>query len=314
MSSWTGIDEFLGVASTRSFVQAARRLGCSTSRVSREISNLEDRLGQRLLYRTTRHVSLTEAGELFFHRCRRLQEDRDDAIATLQDGAHSLQGHLRMTCAVTFGERFIAPLVNSFMLDHPGMSVEMILTNEVVDLVDKGLDLAIRFGRLADSRLVATRLGSRTWRLCAAPSYLQAHGDIRSLEDLSHHASLRGTAESWSFQAGGRLVQHRISGRLRCNSGQAVLNAALEGLGLCQLPDFYVHDHIEKGELVELLSEQRPPEEGIWAVYPGRKHLPQKVRLFVERLQARFGKPVGKKMPFGKSAGRVADQSAATGC
>lgn len=285
MSSWAGIDEFLAVAQARSFVQAARRLRCSTSQVSREIARLEERLGQRLFQRTTRRVALTEAGDRFFHRCHRLQEDRDEALAAMVDDAERLRGHLRLTCAVTYGERFVAPLINQFLLSHPGVSVDMLLTNDVLDLVENGLDLAVRFGRLADSRLVAARLTSRTWRLCASPSYLAREGSLSSIDDLQHHACLRGTSEHWTFSQNGRAISHKVQGRLRCNSGNAVLRAAQEGLGICQLPDFYVREALMHGSLVELLRPWRPPEEGVWAVYPHRRFLPHKVRLLVEHLQ-----------------------------
>lgn len=289
MSAWAGIDEFCAVAHARSFAQAARRLDCSTSQISREIARLEDRLGQRLFYRTTRHVSLTDAGERFFERCRRLQEERDEAIEAMADDALRLQGQLRMTCSVTYGERFVAPLVNQFMAQHPWLSVDMVLTNEIVDLVDGGLDLAIRFGGLEDSRLVATRLSHRAWRLCAAPAYLAQAGAPKTLEDLANHQCLKGQAETWSFQIGGAPVQHKVQGRFRCNSGEAVLQAALAGLGLCQLPDFYVRDSLASGRLVELLEAYRSEDEGVWAIYPHRRHLPRKVKLMVDHLQAHLG-------------------------
>ena len=136
------------------------------------MAGLEDRLGRRLLYRSTRRVSLTEAGEQFFVRCRRLLEDRDEALAALLNESARLQGQLRMTCS----ERFVVPMINRFMLDHPGLSVDVLLANEMMDLVDHGIDLAVRFGTLRDSRLVAARLGARNRFLCAAPAYLQARG------------------------------------------------------------------------------------------------------------------------------------------
>src|ERR1700751_255568 len=176
MNSWSGIDEFLAVAQAHSFAKAARRLGCSTSHVSRAIAALEDHVGQRLLSRTTRHVSLTELGERFFERCRRLQEERDEVFSLMTDDASDLQGHLRVTSAVTYGERFIAPILNRFMLQHPRISVELILTNGVLPFFDPGLALAVRFGRLADSRLIAKRLAFRRWRLCASPAYLEGSG------------------------------------------------------------------------------------------------------------------------------------------
>jgi DNA-binding transcriptional LysR family regulator len=301
MNSWAGIDEFLAVAQAHSFVKAAQRLGCSTSQVSREIASLEERLGQRLLYRTTRHVSLTEPGDRFFNRCRRLQEERDDALAAIMDEACNLQGSLRMTCAVAYGERFVAPIVNRFMAQHPRVGVELILTNDVLDLVDGAVDLAVRFGCLVDSRLVAQRLASRTWRLCASPAYLDRAGRPSSIEALSGHACLRGTTENWSFIVDGHAVTHRVIGRLKCNNGNAVLSAALAGLGLCQLPDFYVREHLRSGALIEVLSDNRPREEGVWAVFPNRRHLSQKVRLMVDHLHAHLASDEAEDHPSRRS-------------
>ena len=182
MSRWAGIDEFVAVAQARSFTRAAARMGCSTSQISREIAGLEDRLGQRLLYRTTRHVSLTEAGERFLLRCRRLQEEHEEALAAMLDEGQDLQGLLRMTCAVAYGERFVLPEINRLMVENPRLQVDVLLTDEILDLFERGIDLAVRFGKLRDSRLVATRLTSRTRLLYAAPAYLARHGAPATLE------------------------------------------------------------------------------------------------------------------------------------
>jgi len=290
MGSWAGIDEFVAVAQVRSFSLAARRLSCSTSQISREIAALEDRLGQRLFYRTTRHVSLTEAGERFLVRCRRLVDERDETLAAMLETGDQLQGHLRMTCSVAYGERFVVPITNELMLDHPRLCVDVLLTDAVVDLTGEGLDLAVRFGRLRDSRLVAARLTSRTRLLCASPAYLAARGAPQTLEALADHECLRGAVDTWAFDRGGQPFQHRPQGRFRCNSGYAVLQAALSGLGICRLPDFYVRPHLQCGELVELLAEHRPEDEGVWAVYPDRRHLPAKVRAMIDRLRHGLGR------------------------
>ncbi|MGR4863140.1 LysR family transcriptional regulator [Caulobacter sp. LARHSG274] len=282
--SWAGIDEFTAVVQTRNFTRAAKQLGCSTSQISREIAALEERLGQRLLYRTTRHVSLTDAGERLILRCRRLVEERDEAFAELLAEGDQLQGQLRITCSVAYGERFIVPLLNRLMVSYPKLSVDLMLTDEMLDLVEKGVDLAVRSGTLRDSRLVATRLTSRTRLLCASPAYLARHGTPTNLDDLGRHVCLRGTSDTWTFDRDDRVHIHRPQGRFRCNSGQAVLEAALDGLGVCRLPDFYVEPHIARGDLVELLAEHRPADEGVWAVYPNRRHLSAKVRTVIEQL------------------------------
>lgn len=288
MSLWAGIDEFVAVAQAGSFSGAAKKLGRSTSQISRDIARLETRLDLRLFYRTTRKVSMTDAGHHFLERCRKLIEERDEAIASVNADEEELHGHLRMTCSVAYGERFIVPLITTFMLDHPKLSVDIELTDQVLDLVSGGFDLAIRFGGLKNSGLIASRLASRRRLLCASPAYLDEAGVPRSLEDLSRHTCIRGAAEVWMFNKDGKPFAFRPQGRWRCNSGTAVLDAALRGVGLCRLPDFYVEEHIRSGDLVLLLDPFRPKDEGVWAVYPHRRHVPPKVRLMLEHLQAFF--------------------------
>lgn len=286
MSRWDGLDEFVAVAETGSFSRAAERLRISSSQVSRQVARLEDRLQARLFYRTTRRVTLTEPGRALLERCRRLIEDRDEALAAVSDADGEPSGLLRLTAAVAYGERFIAPLVNDFLERFPRLRVEMELTNSTLDLVHEGVDLAIRLGRLSDSSLIATRIAPRVMHLCAAPSYLERRGTPQTLEDLAGHACVVGTSDHWPFAdgAGGeRLV--RPQGRWRCNSGTAVLDAALRGFGLCQLPDYYVVEHLRGGRLVSLLPDHRPPHTAVWAVYPQRRHLAPKVRLLIAHLK-----------------------------
>ncbi|MBJ7416084.1 MAG: LysR family transcriptional regulator [Niveispirillum sp.] len=291
MGSWDGIDSFIAVCETESFSAAAARLGVSTSHVSREVARLEDRLQVRLLYRTTRRVSVTDAGRTFLERCRRLVEEREEAFATVSESDGAPRGHLRLTCSIAYGERFIVPLVNRFLLTHPQLSVSIDLTNRLTDLVGEGFDLAVRTGTsLDDSRLIAVRLASRRRYLCAAPSYLERFGAPVSLDDLPRHQCLTGTADLWHFDDHGRQVSFRPVGSWRCNSGFAVLDAARQGLGLCQLPDFYVETDLAAGVLVSLLDPHRPPDEGIWAVYPHRRHLSPKVSLLVDYLKSHVGR------------------------
>ncbi|HSG22912.1 MAG TPA: LysR family transcriptional regulator, partial [Azonexus sp.] len=169
MSRWEGLDEFVAVAECGNFSRAAERLRVSSSHVSRQVALLEDRLQARLLYRTTRRVSLTEAGQTFFARCQRLIEERDEAFLTISDLQGAPSGLLRMTAAVAYGERFIVPLVNEFMARHPLLKLEIELTNRTLDMVHEGFDLAIRLGRLNESSLVASRIAPRAMYLCASP-------------------------------------------------------------------------------------------------------------------------------------------------
>ncbi|MFN3770783.1 LysR substrate-binding domain-containing protein [Ectopseudomonas guguanensis] len=286
MSRWEGLDEFVAVAECGQFSAAAERLGLSTSQVSRQVARLEDRLQSRLFYRSTRRVALTEAGQLFLQHCQRLQDAREEALRAIGDLGAEPKGLLRMTCAVAYGERFIVPLVNDFMARHPQLRVEIELSNRQLDLLHEGLDLAIRLGRLQDSRLMAARLAPREMYLCAAPEYLQRYGRPHSLSELARHNCLIGSSDHWSFVDNGRETQVRVQGNWRCNSGQAVLDAALRGFGLCQLPDYYVLEHLASGALVSLLQQHRPPNTAVWALYPQQRHLSPKVRQLVDHLKA----------------------------
>ena len=286
MSAWEGIDEFVAVAELGHFSAAALRLKLSSSHVSRQIARLEERLQTRVFYRSTRRVSLTEAGQTFLQHCKRLIDAREEALQVITDLGSEPKGLVRMTCAVAYGESFVMPLVNDFMQQHPQLRIEMTLTNQTLDLLHGSFDLAIRLGRLQDSNLVATRLAPRHMFLCAAPDYLQRKGAPHSLSELQRHNCLIGSSDTWTFQQDGRELPIRITGNWRCNSGQAVLDAALRGFGLCQLPDYYVHEHLRSGALCALLNQHQPPHTAVWALYPQQRHLSPKVRQLVDHLKA----------------------------
>lgn len=285
MSRWDGIDEFVAVASLRSFARAAQQLGLSRTHMSRAIAGLEDRVQARLLNRTTRVVNPTPAGEVFLEHCKRILAERDEALALVSDKGEP-SGELAITCSTALGERFVAPLVRSFALRHPRLRINLDLSNRVIDVVAEGFDLAVRTGHLAASSLVATRIAERRLFTCAAPAYLERHGTPRTIEDLAQHDCLAGTAASWHFSRNGREQLFRPRGRWRCNNGQVILAAAEDGMGVCQLPDFYVGESLRAGRLVAILTEAAPLAEPIWAVYPSRRHLTPKVSLLIDHLRA----------------------------
>lgn len=289
MNRWEGLDEFVAVAECGQFTAAAERLGVSSSHVSRQIARLEECLQARLLYRSTRKVSLTEAGQTFLQHCRNLLDARDEAWRAVSDLSAEPKGLLRMTCAVAYGERFVVPLVNEFMAQHSQLGVEIQLTNRPLDLLHEGLDLAVRLGRLGDERLVATRLAPREMYLCATPDYLERAGAPQSLGELARHNCLIGSSDLWTFAEGDRETQLRVQGNWRCNSGAAVLDAALRGFGLCQLPDYYVQEHLQRGTLVALLDQHRPPNTAVWALHPPQRNLSPKVRQLVDFLRLHLG-------------------------
>ena len=281
---WEGISEFVYVAENESFTLASKKMGISTAQVSRQISALEKRLNIKLFYRTTRKVSLTEEGRIFYQHCRGVLDGLDAAELAVTNLQSKPQGRVKLTAPVTYGEQQILPLVNDFAVQYSELEVTANLSNQQVDIVEEGYDLAIRLGKLADSTLMAKKLGTRTNYVCAAPSYLEKHGIPHSLSELNKHNCLQGSLDYWHFVDNGKERNIRIRGRLRYNSGYSLTDAALKGLGIVQLPDYYVQQYIESGELITILDNYREPDEGIWAVYPQNRHLSPKIRLLVEYL------------------------------
>lgn len=288
MSKWDGVDEFLAVAAAQSFTKGARALGMSPTHVSRSIMALEQRLQVQLFNRTTRTVRLTDTGRVFLEHCERIAQETDEAIALVGEKGEP-QGELRVTCSTAMGERFVAPLIRRFAMRHPKLSVSIELTNRVVDLIAEGFDLAVRTGRVADPRLIGTQVASRKLYTCAAPSYLARAGRPAAVGDLARHECIVGTSTTWHFNLAGEMLEHRPSGRFKCNSGHAVIEACIAGMGVCQLPDFYILPYLRHGMVELLLDEARPDEQPIWAVYPQRRHLLPKIRLVIDDLRRELG-------------------------
>lgn len=289
----TSMRAFAQVAEQRSFTAAAERLGISRGMATRYVAQLEDHLGARLLHRTTRRVSLTEAGAAYFERCAQLLLDLEEAEAAASSHVAEARGTLRVTCALAFGVRYVAPLLGGYMEANPRVTVDLSFNDRTVDLVEEGYDLAIRIGTLASSSLAARRLGGARLLVCASPAYWRVHGIPREPEDLAQHRALHytysSTSEEWRFvdpAGGARSV--RIRHRLRANNGEALLRAAVAGIGVVQLPSFLVHDAVARGELAVALEEFCSPALGIHAVYPARRLLAAKVRNFVDYLAAAF--------------------------
>lgn len=285
MADWQGLDEFVAVAETGSFTRAAKRLGTSVAHVSRQVKARESRTGARLLQRTTRKVSLTEEGRIYLAHCRQILDALKAADAALADLQHTPTGHLRLSAPVSFGEKYLAPLISAFALDHPQLSVDVNLTNQRVDLIDESIDIAIRLGPLDNVPFIAKQLGERQPIICASPSYLSRHGQPHTPAELTQHNCLLGTLDYWRVTIDGRAQSLPVSGSLRCNNGPALRQAACAGLGLVQLPDYYLHEHLERGALVEVLPHYAPEREGIWALYPDNRRLSPKVRLLISYLE-----------------------------
>lgn len=281
---WDGISEFVSVVERESFTQAAKDLSISTAQVSRQVSALEQRLNIKLLYRTTRKVSLSEEGRVFYQHCRGVLDSLDAAEQAVTHLQSKPQGRIKLTAPVTYGERQLLPLINDFMGYYSDIEVTAFLSNQQVDLVEGGYDLAIRIGKLRDSTLMAKRLSHRTNFVCAAPTYIEKYGIPHILTDLAQHNCLLGTLDYWHFKEADKEQNIRVTGTVRYNSGYSLVDAALKGLGIVQLPDYYVQKHVVSGKLVTLLDQYREPKEDIWAVYPHNRQLSPKIRVLVDYL------------------------------
>ncbi len=279
---------FVGVVDAGSFVAAADQLGMSKAAVSRHVSELEQRLGVRLLHRTTRRLSLTQEGEAFLARARDINASLEAAEAELSTRAESASGLVKVSVPVSFGIRHLAPLWGEFLQAQPRVSLDVQLADRVVDLVDEGFDLAVRIARLPDSSLVCRQLASTRLVLCASPDYLQRRGRPRHPDDLAGHDvigySLMATADQWQLTGPAGPVAVKVYPRLWTNNGDTCVAAALQAGGIQMQPTFLVADALAAGRLVEVLPEYRGIELGVYAVYPTRKFVLPKVRALVEFL------------------------------
>ena len=285
MNQWEGVCEFVAVAETESFTAAAKQLKISVAQVSRQVSALEARLAIKLFHRTTRNVSLTESGEVYYRKCRQVLNDLAEAEDITASLHNKPTGDIRMTAPVTYGEEMIAPIINEFLLRYPDINIHLDLSNARADLINDDYDLAIRLGNLEDSRLIAQKLSSRKLHLCASDSYLSAKGAPKKLEHMRDHNCLTGTADHWRFERNKKNEYLTVTGSLRCNSGHSLVNAALKGLGIVQLPDYYLQTHLDSGALIKLLPEYEAPDEGIWVLYPDKDYLPFKTQLLINFLK-----------------------------
>ncbi|AEA99230.1 LysR substrate-binding domain-containing protein [Alteromonas mediterranea] len=279
-----GIAEFCAVAEVGNFTGAANKLDTSVAQISRKVASLEKQLGVKLLHRTTRSVSLTEAGTLYCEQALPALKALEDAQLSVSALQNSPQGLIKLTAPVAFGEAFIAPLLNAFMQKYSGISVQCIFSNEKLDIVDMGLDLAIRIGKLEDSTLVAKKLSTRHLYVCASEQYFKENGRPKTLEDLKKHTLLVGSQPYWRFLVDKTIRAIPVQGRVRYNSGNALCSAAIAGLGLAQLPGFYVREALASGKLIEVFPQYKDKQEAIWAVFPSNRNVAPKIRLLVDFL------------------------------
>jgi DNA-binding transcriptional LysR family regulator len=288
MDRLTSLTAFVRVVDNGGFSAAGRKLMMSTTMVSNHVQALEERLGARLLHRTTRRVSLTEVGKAYYDRATQILADLEQADEIAGASQSTPRGTLRIYAA-THIVQFVAPVVAEFLSSYPEVKVDLTIGEKNVDLIDEGYDLAIRLTPPPDSSLIVRSLA--TWRhvLCCSPAYLEQHGPLRQLSELESHNCIRHAL--YPFQDGWRFVDRRgtpaavrVSGNLISNSGETLRRAALQGVGVCLGAGFLFGDDLDAGRLIRLLPEYRPVEQAMSAVYPHRHHLSAKVRSFIDLL------------------------------
>jgi DNA-binding transcriptional LysR family regulator len=284
------LDVFARVVSAKGMSAAARELNLSPAVISKRIRRLEERLGVRLLQRTTRQLALTEAGSGFYERVITILSSVEEAEAWASRGRDTVRGVLRVSAPTSFGRMHIAPYLNRFLERYEGVTVDLVLSDAMVDLVGEGFDVAIRIADLEDSSFVARRLAPNRRLLCAAPRYLARHGTPATIEDLAHHQLMSHAGPEWRLDGPDGAVQVRVHGPLRTNSSEVVREAQLGGVGLALRSTWDVGPELKDGVLVQVLPEYTGSRRvGIHAVYPSRRHLEQKVPAFVEFLHGIYG-------------------------
>ena len=295
MDTLTRIRAFIDVVDAEGFSAAARKLGRSKALLSKYVRELEDELGALLLNRTTRQFSLTEAGKTYYRSASEILKEIDELAELVRENNADLKGRLKVSVPRTFIDADVGHCLIDFSRQHRDLSLEIVAEDRFVDLVEEGFDLAIRVTKLEDSGMIARKITDFGLKICATPDFLQSHGP---LETPSALANVPCMIDSNSRRKGvlrftepdGSVISVQVGGPIEVNSPIATLRGALAGLGVALLPDFVARKHIESGELVSLFEQYLPSDRGIYAVYPHRRHLPAKVRTFVDFLQAWFKK------------------------
>ncbi len=294
MEHLAGIAAFVKVVSTGSFAKAAASLGVSAPAISKNVQRLERSLGVRLLNRTTRRLALTEEGALYYERCRPAIEGLQDAAMALQDARREPRGMLRVSSTVGFGRQCLLPLLPEFAARHPGITLDLHLDDRYADLVEDRIDVAIRNGRLDDRNIVARQLAPMQLVVCGSPAYFARHPKPETPDDLAAHRCINfrlassGRVFNWEFEKDGARFTRNVSGGLIVNDAEATCFAALQGMGLAQIGSYQAIPHIRAGRLVPVLADFVPRQRGHFICYLDRRHLPGRIRSFVDFLTARL--------------------------
>ncbi|KAB0563786.1 LysR family transcriptional regulator [Pseudomonas palleroniana] len=283
----SGVIAFVKTAQALSFIGAARVLGVSASAVGKNVAKLEAELNVRLLHRSTRKVSLTVEGQLFYERCRKILDDLQDARAMLSHAIQAPRGKLRVSLP-TIGYRFLLAHMVAFREAYPEIELELDFNDHLVDVIEEGLDVVIRSGDLVDSTLMARRLGPFRFVMCASPEYLRTHGRPETLTDLEHHPCLRyrfattGKIMEWTLSANPAITQLRLPTAMTLNNMEAMLMAAIDGHGIAYMPDFLAREALARGQLETVLNGHSNDQGQFWALWPSSRHLSPKIRAFVD--------------------------------
>ncbi len=293
MDRLTGMAVFAKVAEAKSFTAAAQSLGLSKSAVSKQVARLEDRLGARLINRTTRRLSLTAAGDAFYERCARVLAEAEEAELAVTRLQAEPRGVLKVNAPMSFGVLHLASAIPDFLGRYPELQVDLTLNDRFVDLVEEGFDVAVRIAQLTDSALIARRLAPSRRVVCASPEYLAKNGAPETPQDLLGHNCLlyayTAPGDEWRYRDGRSERSLKVAGNLKANNGEVLRAAAVAGYGITILPTFMVGDDLRAGRLRRVLPQLDDDTASVYAVYPHARHLATKVRVFVDFLAARFG-------------------------
>ncbi|MFC3034292.1 LysR family transcriptional regulator [Pseudoalteromonas fenneropenaei] len=287
-SMWQGIDVFLAIVEQGSLSKAALSLDCSTSFISRQLKLLESRLGTTLIQRTTRSIKLTVAGKAYAERLKVIQQELHTATSLVQGDQEWLKGPIRITGAGEFVANRVSPILANFVKLHPDVDIELDFNNRAVDLVEEGFDLAVRFGRLQDSNLIARKLCDRAMTLVATPDYLAANPILQHPKDLTEHNCLVARNPRWRFVENEQTIEVKVAGNWFSSHPQAVLHACLQGLGIAHLAQDIVAPYVENGTLHYILTDFQVSDNATWLVYPRKDLMPYRVRALIDYLLAAF--------------------------
>jgi DNA-binding transcriptional LysR family regulator len=295
MDHFKQISTFVDVASRGSLSAAARAEGIAPAMIGRRLDALEERLGVKLLQRSTRKIALTNEGIAFLEDCQRILTDLENAESAVSERSARASGHLLISAPAGFGRQHVAPLVPSFLAEHRDVAITLHLNDRVVDLIGEGVDVAIRIASLSDSNLIGVKLADNKRVVVASPAYIKRHGAPLSLDDLARHNCLaissEGSQRGWTFRQNGKNVTLKVVGNMVCNDGAVLHDWALEGKGLAWRSMWEVGTEIESGKLVTVLDEFAAPGNDIYAVFAQRRHLPLRIRAFVDFLRHAYAQP-----------------------